>query len=449
MGANNSTCLPCKAAGASARRNKAATDVQNNRKISKEVEILKKVSTAAEPHIASGTPEQSSSLQGSPNNGSSNSSNSLQERAKTLQQKDSLPHYSHPEPSPPLAECSTVQQDKQQDELPSHEGQPCPQREMQLGFQLKGSTDVLPPHNKQLETVEDQKADERARRTPEKRIYVPSHMLAEGSEQAWKQHQGAPQALLSPHSCSVAHRVAAALRAAAGERAAAAAARAAEAAEAIKKMPRDSTGKPMNQPNGQVSGVSPAESKALTSAEACSAETLAEQQADAQQDAQRTRSRSSCFPHVLCFSSAYDSGNEINVRQEAEQQQEGENNSQSAEYSVISTAKRVGEMFSGAASAAVAFASSASGHSAFEAPRDQGVVSCGETSGRGQELWQTVGVGSEKAGELQDGAVVLLGAVDRAMDAITSDDFKKQASLLFYSGGHSKGAGWWLVVGYK
>ncbi|CDJ64928.1 hypothetical protein, conserved [Eimeria necatrix] len=444
MGANNSTCLPCKAAGASARRNKAATDVQNNGKISTEVEILKKVSTAAEPQVASGTPEQSSSLQGSPNNGSSNSSNSLQERAKTLQQEDSLPHNAQPETCPPLAEGSTVQQDKQQDELPSHEGQPCPQLETQLGLQLKGSTDVSPPHNKQLETAEDQKVDERARRTPEKRIYVPSHMLAEGSEQAWKQHQGASQALLSPHSCSVAHRVAAALRAAAGERAAAAAARAAEAAEAIKKMPKDSTGKPMNQSNGQVSGVCPAES-----AETCSAETLAEQQADAHQDAQRTRSRSSCFPHVLCFSSAYDSGNEITVRQEAEQQQEGESNSQSAEYSVISTAKRVGEMFSGAASAAVAFASSASGQSAFETPRDQGVVSGGETSGRGQELWQTVGVGSEKAGELQDGAVVLLGAVDRAMDAITSDDFKKQASLVFHSEGHSKGAGWWLAVIYK
>ncbi|CDJ54051.1 hypothetical protein, conserved [Eimeria brunetti] len=422
MGANNSTCLPCKVAGGNARRNKPLNGVHDPKNISRQVQVLKKVSTAADPQGTNGTVLQSATPLDSSANGTSSPSEPLQRRSENLQLQGQALEQSHSEVSQQPAEGQRMQHvGELQDDPPLHEGKTRPGHEPDLLSNQECSAGIPSPQPKELTTVGEQQLRDGSPK-PQQHIHVPSHMLAAGAEMACIKHQGTQQALLSPHSCSVAHKVAAALRAAAGERAAAAAARAAEAAEAAKAMPKQHAGQPKEACTLQTQSPS-SDCRALRSATRSTAENTAEKQANAEQETQRTLPQNSCFPPVSCFSTNDESASEITVRHQAEQYEGKPIGFSSPEQSLISAAKLVGEMFSGAAAAAVAMASSTSQH---------GCDSAEEPVSTNTEKCLVAGhTRSDKGGDLQEGAVVLLGAVDRAMDAITSDEFKKQASSAY------------------
>ncbi|CDJ56451.1 hypothetical protein, conserved [Eimeria maxima] len=427
MGANNSTCLPCKVAGGNARRNRPLNGVHDPKILSGQVQVLKKVSTAAEPQGTSGTVSQSAPPQDPPVNGPSSSTEPLQECNETLQLQEPLIAQSHSEaPQQPVEVQRLKRAEQLQDEPSVHEREIRPDNETELKSKPTSSVGISSPKPKDETAVAGKQAREGSP-MPQQHINVPSHMLAAGAEAVCLQHHGTQQALLSPHSCSVAHRVAAALRAAAGERAAAAAARAAEAAEAAKAMPNQHGGHPKQDRIFQTESSS-AECGALASITGSTEDSTPEQQANTEQEPQRAHQRNSCFPHVSCFSSNDESASEITVRQHAEQYPRKPNGFPSPEQSIISAAKLVGEMFSGAAAAAVALASSTPGQNANEGAEQPLATSGDSCLVAGQGVRQATPAGSDKGGDLEEGAVVLLGAVDRAMDAITSDEFKKQAS---------------------
>ncbi|CDI86378.1 hypothetical protein, conserved [Eimeria praecox] len=430
MGANNSTCLPCKVAGGNGRRNKSLNGPHDPKVLSSQAQVLKKVSTAAEPHGTSGTASQSATPQDSSANGGSSYSEPLQRGSETVQPQGSIPQQSHSRaPQQPIEGEQLQQVEELQEQPPPQEGEIRPEHEADINTKPKSLVGIAYPQQKELTTVGEKQVRDRSPK-PQEHVHVPSHMLAVGAEAVCMQHQGTQQALLSPHSCSVAHRVAAALRAAAGERAAAAAARAAEAAEAAKAVPMQQAGQPKVACRFQTES-SAAECTVLGSATECTAECTPERQANSEEEAQRTLQQNSCFPKVSCFSSNDESASEITIRQQAEQSQGKGIGLSLPEQSLISAAKLVGEMFSGAAAAAVAMASSASGQSACDSAEQPVGTDRESYPVVGGGVQQTTKTGNGKgAGDLQEGAVALLGAVDRAMDAITSDEFKKQASSI-------------------
>lgn len=440
MGANNSTCLPCRVSGGNSRRSKGVSDVQNDKKSDKQANLLKKVSTAAEPQGGSRLAGQVCPPTGSPNTGAGvSSSQSLHGRTEIPQQQHSLQSQEEQDPllqplesrhlrqaapgdgqqAQPSLEEATQQEQREEGSAvfgsPSHlgEGPLAPQE----------TTEPMPP-------MEQQTNREALNR--QHHIHIPSHMLASEIEASWQQQHGSQQTLLSPHSCSVAHRVAAALRAAAGERAAAAAARAAEAVEAAKLSPKESVGPCSELGTRQdASPSSSLEARGLRMISGSTGDNTIEQ-ASHQQDQVRPFSHKSCFPHVPCFSTSDDRGDEITVRENLQQRHEAADSSQS-DYFVVSAAKRVGEMLSTAAAAAASMASSAAGGKASAdeeecaiAPNDQWISGNADR----QDRRLVARTSNEKSGELSESAAAFLGAIDRAMDTINSDDFKQQAVTL-------------------
>lgn len=430
MGANNSTCLPCKAAGASGRRNKATTGVPNPKDSDKQAQVLKKVSTVAEPQAGNGTASQPSIPEGSQTNGALRSSHSLQGRAQTLQPQPAPHSQGQAGPSFQPTDSPRSQQvvtEKERDVHPELEGIEALEHDAPSSSHQSHPNEVSPaPQTRRLEVVEGQRTNEGVLQH-QTHLHVPSHMLAAETETAWQQHHDAQQALLSPHSCSVAHRVAAALRAAAGERAAAAAARAAEAVEAAKMTPKESLEQKAleNLRSSSTAGVSVF--RTLRAASNGTEDSSQEQQASQQHGAQRASLQNSCFRHVSCFSSSDDSGNEITVRQGLEQRQEGTGSAAPSEHFVVGAAKRMGEMLSRAAAAAAALASPVA-EEASDVGEDAAIVPNDQLDSGLSDRRALRQKSSDKGGELSESAAVLLGAMDRAMDTITSDDFKKQAS---------------------
>lgn len=427
MGANNSTCLPCKAVGASARRSKETNGVHNPRDGDNQSRFLKKVSTSADPQGESRTAEQSPIPKDSPPTGIvASSSQTPQGGAEVQQLQQSFHDEAQPGPFLQPTDSSRLQQGATENE---HDEQPLPEgKERQ-----EDSTGPFSSHsrakNVSLEqnprkpepATEQQPSREPPQHKPH--LHVPSHMLASESDASWQKHRIAQQALLSPHSCSVAHRVAAALRAAAGERAAAAAARAADAVEAAKTIPKRSV-KQLNELEFRRS-FSPSSSLELRGLGVAGGTMKGDciGQADQKQGQQCTSSQNRCFPRVSCFSVSDDSGNEISLR----------DGFMPSEYFVVGAAKRMGEMLSTAAAAAVQMASSAAGAKTCEAVEDNAINPNYQwVSGLadGQERQMIGQMDNEKSGEPSESAAVLLGAMDRAMDTINSDDFKRQAVTL-------------------
>ncbi|CDJ33776.1 uncharacterized protein EMH_0089680 [Eimeria mitis] len=430
MGANNSTCLPCKVAGGNVRRNKPLNGAHDQQVLSSEAQVLKKVSTAAEPQGTSGTASQSAIPQDSSANAASGSSVPLQKRSGSLQLQGSFPGQSQSEALQQSIEGQRLQQVEELQDKPTLQDGKIPENETDLGSKAKCSVGVPLSQPKDARTVVEQQLRDGSPR-PQQHIHVPSHMLAAGADVVCIKHQGTQQALLSPHSCAVAHRVAAALRQAAGERAAAAAAaaRAAEETEGTKAVPKQHAGQAKEACSFQTES-SAAECREPTNGKETTADSSREKHAKPEQEAQRTLPPSSCFPQVSCFSSNDESASEITVMQQAEQYQGKTMGFPSPEQSLISAAKLVGEMFSGAAAAAVAMATSTSGQTARDSSERPAAKSGESCLVADQALRQATQTGSDKGGDLHEGAVVLLGAVDRAVDAITSDEFKKQASTV-------------------
>lgn len=440
MGANNSTCLPCKVSGANARRSKGVSDVQNERTSDKQANLLKKVSTAAEPQGESRPAGHASTPTGSPITGAGvNSSQSLQGRTEMPQQQHSLQLQEEQDPLLQPLESRHLRQAAPggaQQSQASLEGK-TQQEQRDEGLSVPGSPShlvekSLAPEqtNEPMPPMEQQTNGEALNRQPH--IHVPSHMLASETETSWQQHHDPHQTLLSPHSCSVAHRVAAALRAAAGERAAAAAARAAEAVEAAKSSPKESVGQlsELGKTPEDASPSSSLEVRGLRMVSGSTGDNTIEP-ASRQQDPHRLPPHKSCFPHVPCFSTTDDSGDEITVRENLQQRHEAAGTYPQSDYFVVSAAKRVGEMLSTAAAAAASVASSAAGGKTSAAEEENAIAPNDQWSsgvGDRQDRRLVARTGDEKNGELSESAAALLGAVDRAMDTINSDDFKRQAS---------------------
>ena len=410
-------------AGSNARRNKQL----NAQILSNQIQVLKKVSTAAEPQGVSLTPPEVAVPRDPSANGTSTNGESLQRRNDTLHLQGSAIGQTQPEHLQQHTEGQGLQQvEELHEEPPVQQGEIRPDQETDRSSKAKYSLDLSSPPPKGSITVVEQRPKDGSPK-PQQHIHVPSHMLAAGCDAICIQHQGTQQALLSPHSCSVAHRVAAALRAAAGERAAAAAARAAQAGEAAKTVPKKHAGQRKEASSFQTQS-SAIGCRALRIAAGSSADSTREKQANPEQEELRPLPQNSCFPQVSCFSSNDEGASEITVRQQAEHCQAKAVSISSPEPSLISAAKLVGEMFSGAAAAAMAMASSAPGHRACDSA-EQSFATIGDSClVAGEGFPQATGTGDDKGGELHEGAVVLLGAVDRAVDAITSDEFKKQAS---------------------
>lgn len=433
MGANTSTCLPCKASGGTSRRTKTITNALNNRDNEEAPHFLKKVSTAAEAHSKTGAAGQPSTPhEGSPINGALSSSQSLQERGETLHSQ--MSRHLQAQPDPALQPAASTQLEggttgeKALAHQPSLDGAKLEeQQRMASGCQQPSFNDrpwlqqtrrLEPAGEEQLGAPSVQHQDH---------INIPSHMLAVEPDSTWQQHPNAQQALLSPHSCSVAHRVAAALRAAAGERAAAAAARAAEAAEAAKVAPKGSA-EPFKASGSFANSSKICNSSRSVTNDAgyCDNDRKPEERQLQQQQSMKRLTKKNCLSQVSCFSSLDDSGNEIDVRQGLGNQQDATGTAASPQQIVLGAAKRVGELLSSAATALT----SPSGAGAEM--RDVVIVPNDQQASAPPD-WQGIGqTESGKGGELVDTAATFLGAMDRAMDTIASEEFKKQASLHDY-----------------
>lgn len=427
MGANSSTCLPCKASGGTSRRGKGITNVLNNRDNEGTPQLLKKVSTAAEQQARSGTAgkQPSTPHEGSPTNGALSSSQSLQDRGETLHSQVSRHLQAQTDSALQPADSTQLERgptgEKELAQHPSLDGAKrtasgCQQTSSNEGPRLQ-QTKRLEPAGEEQSGAAVQHQDH---------INIPSHMLAVEADPAWQQqHPDAQQALLSPHSCSVAHRVAAALRAAAGERAAAAAARAAEAAEAAKMAPKGQ-GEPPGGPGSFGESSKGFNSFRSTRDDAGNDKDKKpeERQLQQQQSTKRPTTTKNCLSQVSCFSPADDSGNEINVRQGLGNQEEAGGTAASAQQIVLGAAKRVGELLSSAAAAL------ASPSAAEPETPEAGIVQNDQEACAPSEWQKSRQTDSGKGSELADSAAAFLGAVDRAMDTISSEGFKKQAVTL-------------------
>lgn len=441
MGANNSTCLPCRVSGGNGRRSKVVSDVQNERNSEKQANLLKKVSTAADPQGGSRPAGQASTPTASPNTGAGVSS------SQSLHGRTEIPHQQH-----------SLQVQEEQDPLlqpteSRHLRQSAPGVEQHAQTSLEGITHQeqreegsavfdsplrldegrLAPQQTEEPTPPMERHTNSEALNRQSQIHVPSHMLASEIEGSWQQQHDSQQALLSPHSCSVAHRVAAALRAAAGERAAAAAARAAEAVEAAKSSPKESIGQ--SSELGTRHDASPSSSlevRGLRMISGSTGDNTIEQQASNVQSQHLPVPHKSCFPQVPCFSTSDDRGNEITVREDLQQQHQAGGTPQ-PDYFVVSAAKRVGEMLSTAAAAAASVATSAAGRKTAASEEENAIVPNDQwiSGSADRQDWRSMAqTGEEKSGELGESAAALLGAMDRAMDTINSEKFKQQAVTL-------------------
>ncbi|KAL8269721.1 hypothetical protein Esti_006357 [Eimeria stiedai] len=433
MGANNSTCLPCKVSGAAARRIKAAGDAIDPRDGDQHTRALKKVSTAAEAQGGSRPAAQASTARGSPTNGAAGCSsqqpleglieaNQQQPSGTSQEQCSNLfgPTDSKQLQQGPLqheqdAKLSVDEAEEHTEERapPSHLDHSRDVSESRVDYPKEGlsGSEHLVPRGGNLQH--------------QQHIHVPSHMLATETEASWQHHHDSQQALLSPHSCSVAHRVAAALRAAAGERAAAAAARAAEAVKAAKSASKADALELQKSLNYQQDLPPPSSQgfRGLRSA-AGSNKGNSVGQASQHECQQRQAPQNGCLSQVPCFSASEEKGNELTITENPEAEH-GTGSAEPSNYFVVAAAKRVGDMLSTAAAAAASMASAAA--------REE---NCGDSTGglsaqKNQEMLEAEGkqgsLGHENNSEFKHSAAVLLGAMDRAMETINSDDFKKQA----------------------
>ncbi|KAL8425530.1 hypothetical protein Efla_006765 [Eimeria flavescens] len=429
MGSNNSTCLPCKVTGGSARRTKAvAGSIDPKDGESQQTRILKKVSTAADPHGGGRAAAAASTSKGSPTNGATYiCGQPLQGHTELDQQQPSYSFQEEPLVLPRPTGNNEAQQEGDaqvalEEREDSAEGMASfshsdPSRN---GFEVEGGNtkSQLPCAEQpvQVQILQHQQ-----------HIHVPSHMLATEAEPSWQHHQDSQKALLSPHSCSVAHRVAAALRAAAGERAAAAAARAAEAVKAAKASSKEIAERQAavrSQHHLASSGSVPY--RGLRSAASTKRENSTGQICHGEK--QQLHSPSiSCLPQVPCFTASEESKNEVTIKQ-CPDTEPMSGSSDPADFFVVAAAKRVGNLLSTAATAA---ASMASGGGGGDQPADGAATSTKHEDQAGcNPRDRQEGLVMVKGCELEHSAAVLLGAVDRAMDTINSDGFKKQAVTL-------------------
>ncbi|KAL8441060.1 hypothetical protein Emag_007484 [Eimeria magna] len=428
MGANNSTCLPCKVTGAAARRIKAAGDAIDPRDGDQHIRALKKVSTAAEPQGGSRPAAQASTARGSPTNGAAGGSSrqldgfidvnrqeppyDSQEQCSNMfgptdsKQLQQGPIQHEHDPRLSMEEADEHTEEKAPHSHLDHSKDISESRVDHSKGTLSGAEHLVPGGNLQHQ----------------QHIHVPSHMLATETESSWQHHHDSQQALLSPHSCSVAHRVAAALRAAAGERAAAAAARAAEAVKAAKSASKaDVVG--LQKSSERQQDLSPPSSQGFRGLRSAAGTSKGNSlgPASQHQSQQRQPHQNGCLSQVPCFNASEESGNELTITENPDMEQ-GTGSASPTDYFVVAAAKRVGDMFSTAAAAAASVASAAArGENCGDSTRDSSAQQRLEGDDKEGPL------GLENNCEFKHSAAVLLGAVDRAMETINSEDFKKQA----------------------
>ncbi|XP_026190778.1 uncharacterized protein LOC34617851 [Cyclospora cayetanensis] len=428
MGANNSACLPRRAAGATARRNGAISSNRTAEAALRPTQNFKKVSITVDSQAAkSETRAQLSTPHGSPTNGVASSSGLTEECGDALHAQLS-PDDQQVKVRGQLPNVSGIESsanEKQQDAHFLEEEQPRePEAEFTINQGSPKEISSLSKTEKPDEALYVQKGEGALRH--QHHIHVPSHLLATRTEEAWEQHQHESQALLSPHSCSVAHRVAAALRAAAGERAAAAAARAAEAAQAAKTTQEDEAEPLRGIQLLQASTNQDPAFKMCHEQPGCTASSSAEEQVHLQQDSRGLHPQKSCFPHVSCLSSTDDSGNDVMVSSGMIWSETKSKNAISSEYSVVKTAlRRVGTMFS---ATSAALASPPVAKTTHEEAGNCEIVSNVQRCLSAPEWHSGALAGSGIAGEQREGADMLQGALDRAMGTLTSDTFKKHVS---------------------
>lgn len=435
MGANNSTCLPCKVAGANSRRSKATGGLHSQADGDKSCHILKKVSTAAEPQGDGKTVAFGSFSKSAPvTRDSSCGHQALPEQGETADQK-LLPHVekeiiSVVEPKEGDQPLQKVKQQEQNALLTAEGSAQQGHTEVANGINTK-QNEVTSAKGK---SEKDFKLDGHQTLHQEvlqhhPHIHVPSHMLATEENGSCEQPRESRQALLSPHSCSVAHRVAAALRAAAGERAAAAAARAVEMVEEARTAQEKTFNGKTIASRPDCSPLSLTELRDLKPGARNTHDSPRDQVCE-EHGQQRPSSHSNCFPHVSCLTASEDNRNEIIVRQNRQHDQ-GDDNSIAPNSFVAVAAKRVGEVFSTAAAAAASVASSVAAGKSYAAEEDSVTAYkslwVSETSDF-KERQLIAQMDNRNGAELRTSAEMLLDAMDSALDTINRDDFKRQAS---------------------
>ncbi|KAL8430074.1 hypothetical protein ACSSS7_006170 [Eimeria intestinalis] len=367
MGANNSTCLPCKVTGAAARRLKAAGEVIDPRDGEEHIRALKKVSTAAEPQAGSRPAAQASTARGSPTNHGAAAGSSSQPLEGFIEVNQQQPPYA-PQEQPSTVFGPTDSKQLQQGPV-QHEHDP----KLSIEEADERPDEKTPPgyvnHSREVSEARVDNPNEGVSGAEhlvsggnlqhQNHIHVPSHMLATETEASWQQHHDSQQALLSPHSCSVAHRVAAALRAAAGERAAAAAKRAAEAVKAAKAASK-ADGTELQKSLECQQDLPPPSSQGFRGLRSAAGNTKGNSmgQASSYHSQQRHSPQNGCLSQVPCFNASEESGNELTITENPEVEQ-GTGRAPPSDHFVVAAAKRVGHMFSSAAAAAASVASAA------------------------------------------------------------------------------------------
>ncbi|KAL8449135.1 hypothetical protein Emed_003286 [Eimeria media] len=425
MGANNSTCLPCRVTGAAARRIKAAGDAIDPRDGEHHLRALKKVSTAAEPQGGSRPAAQASTARGSPTNAAAGGSSQPIDGFIEVNQQEG-PYSSQEQGSNVFGPTDSKQlqqgpiQHEHDPKLSMEEGDEHAEEKAPASH-LDPSRDLAEArvdHSKEGLSGGEHLVSGGGNLQHQQHIHVPSHMLATETEASWQQHHDSQQALLSPHSCSVAHRVAAALRAAAGERAAAAAARAAEAVKAAKSASKGDAIELQKSFECQQQDLPPPSSQGFRGLRSAAGNNKGNS------NQQRHHSpQNGCLSQVPCFNASEERGDELTITENTETEQ-GTGNAPPTDYFVVAAAKRVGDMFSSAAAAAASVASAAArgencGDSTGDLPAHKNQRRLEGDEGKDGIL--------ENNCEFKHSAAVLLGAVDRAMETINSEDFKKQA----------------------